>query len=48
MGVSVKVSVYIRRTSAYPLLLPRQDSRSIDDTNALQDRVRHLGTHEPE
>lgn len=37
----------IRLTSAYPLFFPRQDSRSIDDTDALQDRVRHLGTHEP-
>lgn len=37
----------IRLTSAYPLFLPRQDSRSIDDTDALQDRVWHLGTHEP-
>lgn len=35
-------------TSAYPLFLPRQDSRSIDDADALQNGVRHLGTHEPE
>lgn len=34
-------------TSAYPLLLPRQDPRSIDDTDALQDGVWHLSTHEP-
>lgn len=45
--VGKSVSVYVRQTSAYPLFLPRQDSRSIDDTDALQDRVRHLGTHEP-
>lgn len=38
---------YVRQTSAYPLFLPGQDSRSIDDTDALQDWVRHLGTHEP-
>lgn len=41
------MSVFIKHTSAYPLLLPRQNSRSIDDTDALQDGVRHLGTHEP-
>lgn len=38
----------LRLTSTYPLFLPRQDSRSIDDTDAFQDRVWHLGTHEPE
>lgn len=43
----VKFNVHIRQTSADPLLLPWQDSRSVDDTDALQDWVRHLGTHEP-
>lgn len=43
----MSLSVNVGQTSAYPLFLPGQDSRSIDDTDALQDGVRHLGTHEP-
>lgn len=37
----------VNQTSAYPLFLSRQDSRSINDTDALQDRIWQLGTHEP-
>lgn len=41
------VCFFFRLTSAYPLFLPGQDSRSINDTDALQHGVRHLGAHEP-
>lgn len=46
-GLFKKVCVCARQTSAYPLFLPRQDSRRVDDADALQDRIGHLGTHEP-
>lgn len=36
--------VGVRLTSAYPLFLSWQDSRGINDTDALQDRVGHLST----
>lgn len=33
-------------TSADALLLPRQDSRAVDDADALQDLIGQLGAHE--
>lgn len=42
----VKCGCLRQLTSAYSLFLSRQDSRGIDDADALQDGVRHLRTHE--
>lgn len=33
-------------TSADALLLPRQDARTVDDADALQDLIGQLGAHE--